>query len=302
MSEDPNADRLNAAQPPISPVRLPKASNYGDKRECKDAKGNRIVSCEPTDFHPGVDLLGRKPTAVVAPHDGWILFSGAAGKNAPWVGYGPGVVLIANDDSSDGWWRNLGASILPSWIPAWMWAHGDAGDVGDTAQAATYTLLAHLDPSNLSFDRPMDSRVAEVWGRHDVKSHNWREVPGYHDDPDRPGKMAPQHVMTFQPGKGRNEAWTDPSNPEYRYVKKGQIVGFTGNEGHTHWEERVSPLGTHASGQTIDPWAWLAQYRGRVNMPTISENQTPEPNAGAGGGMGWLLLAALAAYELSGGK
>lgn len=298
MSADPNADRMNAAMAPINPPRVATSSNYGDKRTCKDSKGNAIISCEPTDFHPGVDLLGRKPTPVVAPHDGWILFSGAAGKQAPWVGYGPAVVLLANDDVSDSWWRNLGAQLLPSWVPTWLWSHGGDGDVGDTAQSGSYTLLAHLDPTNLTVERPMDSRVAEVWGRHGVKSHNWREVEGhYNDGTNTPrGELAPQHIMTFQPGDGRSPALGDTKNPNARYVRKGEVLGFTGDAGHTHWEVRMSPLGTHASGQTISPWEWLEQYRGPVNMPTVHEGEAPPASSD---GMGWLILAGLAAYALS---
>jgi murein DD-endopeptidase MepM/ murein hydrolase activator NlpD len=295
MSDDPNADRIAAADPPIAyPVQIYPSSNYGDKRTCKDSKGNTIPGCQPTDFHPGVDLAAPKGTAVVAPHDGWLLFSGPAGGQAPWAGYGPAVVLLAHDDVSDSWWKRLGQHITPSWLPDFMTYTPGGGYLQDTAQAAVYTVLAHLDPRTLPFERAMDSRVAEVWGRHNVDSHDWRERPG--DGP----SMGPQHLMTFQPGDGRKEAWSNMKDPSARYVTKGQILGYIGDAGHVHWETRVSPLGTHASQQTINPWSWLVSYKGEVNMPDMS-NSPPRP-ASSSSGAGMLLLALGIGYAISEGK
>ena len=301
-SVDPNADRIAAADPPIMPAVL--GTKYGEARTCIDAGGREVPDCKPTEAHPGVDLVAPKGTPVLAPHDGWLLFSGAVGavgsEAAPWRDYGPAVVLLAHDDISDSWWDKLSAALTPSWFPAKL-GPLPIGTRG-TAQAGIYTVLAHLDPTTLAFDRSMDSRVNEVWGRTRVNTDNWRTVDTWAKGApqtwgalidDILGKApGPQHVMKFQPGNGRSEAVYALADPNARYVRKGQLLGTVGDAKHVHWEIRVSPLGLASGGQAFDPMRWLAAYKGPLGMPVTAE----APKARGGGGGAILLLLALLAF------
>jgi hypothetical protein len=276
---DPHAETRDLADAPVAPIRIAPHSDYGDARHC-DPKDEKAGTCVSTDFHPGIDLVGKPGQQVFAPHDGWILYSGrvkAASKRWPGLfeGYGPNVVLLAHDDVRSSALRRLAAATTPGWWP---------GHITATDQSAVYTLIAHL--GSVMFQRELDSRLEEVLdSRVDILSHNWRSSRYAH------GHVG--HVMTFQPGIGRELAILHPTDQQARYVQKGTPLGSIGSARHVHWEIRTTPFGTLAKppthyeeNQRLDPKLWLFDYKGPLGAPEIEENASLPPS----GGNDWLLL------------
>lgn len=97
--------------------------------------GVRSYPCK----HPGVDVVGRAGTQVMAP-EGGLVVQAADGSRAPFSGYGPWLVII----------------------------QGDSGK---------YHLLAHLDPGYMNL-APIGLRVKEgqVIGRTSGANHTHWEV------------------------------------------------------------------------------------------------------------------------------
>jgi hypothetical protein len=289
---DPQAEVRELADAPVAPIRIAKSSAYGDKRVCSEASKD-AGTCKDTEFHPGVDLLGKKGQQVTAPHDGWILYSGkvkAASRRFPgmFVGYEPNVVLLAHDDVRSSAWKRLAAATTPSWYPF--------GHITATDQAGAYSLIAHL--GTVMFSRDLDSRLEEVIdSRAELDTANWRSSEYFH------GHTG--HIMTFQPGHGRALALNDFTNQQARYVLKGTPLGNIGDAGHVHWEIRTSPFGTLASAtgrpfeqnQRLDPMLWLRDYKGPLGAPDIEENAEPSERGGDSGGLWLLLLIALASSD-----
>jgi hypothetical protein len=197
--------------------------------------------------HKGVDLAAPPGTRVVAPHDGWVLYWGPA-NDAPFKGYGPWVMLIAHDDIKDPLWdrimKQANEPLIADWHP--------------TAQAARYSLIAHLDPMPGTSPRvPMSNYMFQTGN----KKH-WRTL--------KDGTI----VMTFVPD-------------DSRYIYTGDDIGTVSDRGHVHWELRNSPL-ADKSGRLDAMEVWRTFYK----VPTPS-GAVVAPAAGGGGG-GWLLLLLLA--------
>jgi hypothetical protein len=284
---DDAAEIAALADAPVIPIRIAKDSAYGDRRVCPpDAAG-----CVSTEFHPGVDLLGKSGQQVFAPHDGWILYAGKvklASKRWPslFEGYGPNVILFAHDDVRSSAWRRFAAATTPGWWPF--------GHVTATDQAAVYSLLGHL--GSVMFPRDMDSRLEQVIdSRADIHTDSWRSSTY--------NRGHTGHIMTFQPGRGRALAFANPSDQTARYVTKGTPLGNIGSARHVHWEIRTSPFGTLASptghplegNQRLDPMLWLHDYKGVLLGPEVEENAAPIPDDG-----GWMWLLALwGLYEVT---
>lgn len=195
--------------------------------------------------HYGVDLAAPEGTRVVAPHDGWILYWGPA-NDPPFVGYNPWVILIAHDDVSDPLWdrimKQANEPLIANWHP--------------TAQAARYSLIAHLAPMPGASPRiPMSDYMFQLGDK-----KKWRRLKGGTD------------VMLFEP------------HPD-RYIYTGDDIGTVSNANHVHWELRQSPL-AGKSGR-LDPMeTWRQVYK----VPTPEGVELPAPER-EGGGIGMLLLA-----------
>lgn len=83
-------------QPPIWPLVVGAHGGYLETRSTP-ADGSCGVSGYPC-RHPGLDVAGTSGTPVVAPESGTVVAAGD-GSAAPFVGYGPWLVIIAGRDS-----------------------------------------------------------------------------------------------------------------------------------------------------------------------------------------------------------
>ncbi len=259
--------RDNKAQWPLDPFTVAGMGRYGavrksaDDGHCPDKPGATSPGSGYPCTHHGVDLSpvpGFVQSTVKAPHDGWILakISGAS-LPAPFVGYEPGVVLLAHDDVSDDWWTRFKRQINRPLVADWI----------ETVQSARYSLLGHLALTGP--DLPMPT---EVWDADD--GHLWRKV----DDKTT--------------GKGQSLVMLSPMLAKLpkRYVYMGEELGnISQPANHVHWELRTSPL-ADATGR-IDPIATFTQYYGLAG-PAGSTVPTP---SGGGGGAALLLLLLAAA-------
>lgn len=230
------------ARPPVTPVTVLPTGAY-DAVRSSPAQGGCGIHGYPC-RHPGEDLTARKGTPVAAPHDGWVLVSKATDK-APFAGYGPSVVLLAHDDSPDSWTQDLFRRLPPL--------------MGRTRKAFRYSLLAHLDPSTLTYDVDLAAAVMDRSNYDVLDDGTW--------------------AMLWSPAT---------------YVKEGEVLGYVGDAGHVHWEVRISPLGTHSEGATEDPFGWLQAYDaltawGITTLPVDASKAKRPPAAGAS----WWPLAAL---------
>lgn len=82
------------AQPPIYPLEIGAHGGWLEVRssEADGACGVHGYPCK----HPGVDVAGTMGTLVVAPESGTIVMA-TDGNSAPFVGYGPWLVVIQGD-------------------------------------------------------------------------------------------------------------------------------------------------------------------------------------------------------------
>jgi murein DD-endopeptidase MepM/ murein hydrolase activator NlpD len=76
---------------PILPLKVGNNGAYGAVRSspAQGSCGTKPYPCK----HPGLDVVGRAGTTVIAPEDGMVAFA-ADGTVAPFVGYGPWVVMV----------------------------------------------------------------------------------------------------------------------------------------------------------------------------------------------------------------
>jgi len=171
--------------------------------------------------HKGVDLAAPAGTRVVAPHDGWVLYWGPA-NDAPFVGYGPWVILIAHDDIRDSLWdrfrKQANAPLVSDWFP--------------TAQSARYSLIAHLaaPPGSGAARIPMSDNMFKP---RDKKL--WRHLPDG------------TQIMTFEPHADR-------------YIYTGDDIGTVSTANHVHWELRNAPL-AGKSGRLDAMNVWRTFYK-----------------------------------------
>lgn len=81
-------------QPPIYPLQVGAHGGYLEVR-ATPADGSCGVGLYPC-RHPGVDVAGFAGTTVVAPESGTVVAT-ADGNSAPFVGYGPWLIIIQGD-------------------------------------------------------------------------------------------------------------------------------------------------------------------------------------------------------------
>lgn len=235
--------------------------------------------------HYGVDLSAPKGAPVYAPHDGWILYAGVATK-APFVGYGPGVVLLAHHDVQDSLWER-----------GWQWATGKLIDIFDfpEGQVATrYSLLGHIEP----LPYPPGTNPTEVLPIElDLPGGN---VPiPLPDDVFQSTGKGNTHWRPLKDGTVvmMTEADAVTKDRPRRYVKAGDLIGHVSSANHVHWEIRTAPLAGREG--RVDPLAIWQQAYGQ-SLPVGADVSAPEtepapderPAGGSGGGV-LLLLAAL---------
>jgi murein DD-endopeptidase MepM/ murein hydrolase activator NlpD len=282
---------------------------YAGHRQ-KDADPTTEAKLRQADYpctHYGVDLSAPKGQKVYAPHDGWILYSGVA-TSPPFVGYDPGVILLAHHDVQDSIWER-----------GWQWANGGLLDIFDfpEGQVATrYSLLGHVTPI------PIPPGEAEK-AKYPIEA-----IPLELDLPDLPEKKTPIPLppdIFHSSGPSDTDHWeTLPDGTVVmmtsadavkqndkgtikRWVNAGDHIGYVSDAAHVHWEIRSAPLAGKEG--RIDPLAVWQQGYG-ATLPTGSDVSAPdaetapvdptEPTERAsGGGAGMLLLFAAFAF---GGK
>lgn len=236
--------------------------------------------------HFGVDLSAPKGTPVYAPHDGYILYAGPAGR-APFKGYEPDVVLLAHADYKEpSLWERMRAP---------LWDIGDPDPV-----SARYSLLGHVTLKNEITDWWPD-RVIDLGPRR--KDEPFIALP---DDVYKASsaskksggpwvKLADGTVVMTTSADAVASTWRG-NNSNGRWVRAGDLLGVVSGANHVHWEIRTSPL-AGTSGR-IDPVEiWETHYGRRV--PDTSEVAPAAPPPPSSGGGAFWLLALLA---LSGGK
>jgi murein DD-endopeptidase MepM/ murein hydrolase activator NlpD len=108
---------------------------YVRRTPAEGACGSKSHPC----VHPGVDLLGKRGTKVVAPEDGTIIRT-ANGSSSPFTGYGPWLVVFQG-------------------------------------RSGLYHLLAHLDPATAAMGTPgVPVRAGTVLGTTSSANHVHWEV------------------------------------------------------------------------------------------------------------------------------
>lgn len=290
MPTDPGTDPLASVDPtqlvlrrdtvawPLRNFTVHPMGAYGAVRKspadghCADkpSRGGGVPTSGYPCKHYGADLSAPQGTPVYAPHDGWILASVVADKglNPPFVGYEPGVVLIAHDDVGDSLWERLQAK----------WA--DQFKYGPTfikpnAMAARYSLLGHVEPI---YQRKLPDDVLNIDGNH------WRVLK------DGTAIMLDNADALVRGREKLQEGGAvDPVIPAFqsRYVYAGDPIGFVSAANHVHWELRASPLADH-SGR-IDP---IDVWRTTYNLELPADAKVARAS---GGGAGWLIALAMLA-------
>jgi murein DD-endopeptidase MepM/ murein hydrolase activator NlpD len=266
--------RTNHAVWPVSEFRVGKFGAFGAIRTkpseglCGPKPGEptplsleeekRIEAARYPCKHYGADLQATEGTPVVVPHDGYLLYLGPADK-PPFVGYGPGVALIANADIASNMWRRV-----------WKWATGplvDIFDLPEEARAGSYTLLGHIDVR----PGPTVELPGDIWNSiaDRPNTDHWRRL-----------KQDPSHIVMMSDA----DAVNDPK----RRVFAGQKLGWVSNKtGHVHWEMRKAPIAEKS--QRFDP---IETWRQVYGLALPQGSRVAQPASGGGGGA-WLLLAAL---------
>jgi len=137
-------------------------------------------------------------------------------------------------------WRGYDPSIV-------LLAHDD-GDAGEGVISYRYSLLAHLEPTSLRYSIVPDDDFLSSQSGDDYKiiadgTKAARQL--------RAGADAIVHVA------------------------EGEFLGQIGAARHTHWEVRISPLGSGANG-TMDPLGWL-EAQGVAVKRTDDDDDGPSP-------------------------
>lgn len=239
----------------------------------KPSRGGGVPESGYPCKHYGADLSAPQGTPVYAPHDGWILASVIAAKNLnpPFVGYEPGVVLLAHDDVGDSLWDRLHVTIAD------QFKYGPRF-TNPNAMAARYSLLGHIEPL---YQRKLPDDVYKVDGNH------WRVLK------DGTAIML-DNADALE--RGRDElkegGAVQPTTPslQTRYVHAGDPIGFVSHANHVHWEIRISPLAGHDGRQ--DPIEMWRKVYG-LELPGDSKVATVRSSGGNGAALllGLALLA-----------
>jgi hypothetical protein len=156
--------------------------------------------------------------------------------NAPFVGYEPGVVLLAHDDVGDSLWDRL----FVTWRDQFKYG---PTFLQPNAMSARYSLLGHIEPI---YQRALPDDVLNVDGPH------WRVLK------DGTAIMLDNaEALVRSRDKLQADGAVDPAVPslQTRYVYAGDPIGFVSDKNHIHWEIRTSPLAGHDGRQDpIDIW------------------------------------------------
>jgi murein DD-endopeptidase MepM/ murein hydrolase activator NlpD len=244
---------------PLRAFDVHKFGAYGVTRNSPDegACGTQPHPCQ----HWGVDLSAPGGTPVYAPHNGWVLYNGAAVQ--PFSGYGPRVMLIAHADLHTSLTSRL-----------WDYVTGPLKNIADFPEGAVsvrYSLIAHL--AHASTPAPVNL-VGDIWDATKAKPNpdHWRPVKG-----------DSRSIIMMTDAEG-----VTPS----RQVYAGQQIGTVdADKQHVHWELRTAPLKPSRAGNfRIDP---IETFRQQYGLELPSGVKMPAK----GGGAGWLLLLALLAFS-----
>lgn len=296
--------RRDLAQWPLQSFRMGKFGAYGAVRT-KPSEGlcgpkpnesvphsyeeeQRNIAARWPCTHYGADLAAPQGYVVQAPHDGWLLYCGPADK-APFIGYGPGVALIAHADAKDSWWARA-----KEWSHRWrFW------DFPAEALAGRYSLIGHLDVT--------PGVVPRMVGQKSLPGDIWDTLS---KEPNR------EHWQRGEDGLTVLMCDEAEGAAEDRRVHVGDILGAVSDARHIHWEIRTSPLAGHDG--RFDPVSFMSGAYG-LNIPdgvfVPPPAAAPKPDRAAqdrildeprrrreaaaaankgGGSAGLLLLAALA--------
>lgn len=225
------------------------------------AEEQRVIAARYPCTHRGADLSATEGTPVVVPHDGVLLYLGPA-TDAPFVGYGPNVALIAHADVADSLWGRVWETLNHPLVNITELAPGMV--------SVRYSLIGHFDIR----PGPTVPLPADIWNSAATKpdTDHWRRL-----------KNSDTVAMMSD-----SDAWQDPS----RRVFVGQELGWVnGGMGHIHWEIRSSPLAD--KGHRYDP---IAMWRQGYGVALPDDSRVARPATG-GGSAGLLLLLALLAMS-----
>ena len=268
------ADGACGTKDPIGEQKELDAASTQDERDAIMAKRYPCT-------HPGTDLSAPAGTKVFAPKDGWILYDGPA-TDAPFVGYGPWVMLIAHADVGASMWQRMKS-----------WATGPLLDVVDFPEhvvSVTYSLIGHLEAKPGSGARvglPSDiwkSIGAPKGGLQSTpRSAHWLTIRSA----DVQGIIGDTGVAMTSSADAYDSPTSTSGTARTRRVFAGEEIGFVSKANHIHWELRNAPLA--ASPGRFDPIEWLRQGYGLM----LPGGAKVAPAASGDGGGGILLLLAL---------
>jgi murein DD-endopeptidase MepM/ murein hydrolase activator NlpD len=280
----------------------------GRKKDPDPAVEAKLREADYPCTHYGADLSAPKGTRVYAPHDGWILYAGVATR-APFVGYDPGVILIAHHDVQDSVWER-----------GWKWATGRLIDIFSfpEGQVATrYSLLGHVVPLRMPPGEIDPAEVSPVPLEMDLTAEEQTPIPLPLDIDDTKrsgGKPDTDHWKTLADGTivmmtSADAVKQNDKKQIKRWVNAGDHIGYVSATNHVHWELRTSPL-AGIEGRVDPIGVWQAAYGAAlppgtdVSAPDV-EGAPVAPDdrsSSGGGGMGALLLFAAIALGGSGKK
>ena len=244
--------------------------NRGGRKKSDDPAVEAVLKANDYPCkHYGADLSAPKGSIVYAPHDGWILYAGPATK-APFVGYQPGVILIAHHDVQDSLWSRMKRTITQPLVNIWGLDEG--------AVSLRYSLLGHVTQETpglpLDIGVPKFPLADDVWDSTATKPNkaHWRKADN-------------GTVVMMSGADGKTNA---------RWVNAGDAIGFVGLD-HVHWEIRNAPLA--GKDGRYDPIAmWQGAYD--KSLPPDTDVSPPDVAAAppASSGSGALALLALLAF------
>lgn len=215
--------------------------------------------------HYGTDLSAPQGSPVYAPHDGWILYAGPATK-PPFVGYGPGAILLAHHDTQDSLWQRTKQTVRD--LDVWDFAEGMV--------SLRYSLLGHV--------LPLEKHLL------DLNPNDGAEIPLADDVWDSTKTKPPKsHWRRFPDGTVAMMSGAD-GHDQKRWVNAGDHIANVGAPNHVHWEIRRAPL-ADKSGR-MDPIAIMTDFYGKA-LPDGTEAAEPAPAPASSGNGGILALLAL---------
>lgn len=250
-------------RPPIIPLETVKGDNGGEWASVRTFKGGCGVGTPPCQ-HFGFDAIGKGGTEVAAPTAGWILVSQPWSDAYPFGGYGPAVVLLANDDTDTTGWTST-----------------------------RYTLLGHLSADSLRYRVPWAKNAkfieASLVSDQSRLDNGWLKLDDGAIVKTKPGLIGPDEAFP-----------KDTPYVKEGTVLGTTAKGYD----HTHWEVRIQPLagpkverpdGVKVDGR-IDPIGWLKAVDPHDSWNLLGPSYkppTPSTPAKSDGGIGLLVVGGL---------